>query len=108
MHPSFRAIALVMPLLLLAACGTASPAFPARAPEAVDLPLTEDEVPRVSVEQAKAALESGAAVVVDVRSAESYAAGHIPGAISIPLSEFENDLRSLPLEKDRWIITYCT
>jgi len=73
-----------------------------------DLPRTEADVSRVSVERARVALESGGAIIVDVRSAETYAAGHIPGAISIPLAEFENNINGIALEKDQWIITYCT
>lgn len=45
------------------------------------------------------------AVFVDVRSKESYDAGHIKGAISIPLSELLGRLRELPPKK--FIITYC-
>lgn len=45
------------------------------------------------------------AVYVDVRSKESYDAGHIPGAISIPLSELLSRTRELPPGK--FIITYC-
>ncbi len=47
-----------------------------------NLPLNEAAVPRVPVEQAKVALDTGAAIVVDVRDAESYQAKHIKGAIS--------------------------
>ena len=72
------------------------------------LPLTEADVPRVAVKDAKLALDNGEAVIVDVRSAEAYAAGHAAGAISIPLAEFENNIDNLPLKKDQWIITYCT
>lgn len=57
---------------------------------------------------AKAAVDSGAAILVDVRSADSYASGHAAGAISIPLGNFETNIESLSLEKDQWIITYCT
>ena len=71
-------------------------------------PLTEAQVPRISVSDAKAALDSGQAILVDVRSAESYAAGHAAGAISIPLVNFEDNIGSLSLEKNQWIITYCT
>jgi 3-mercaptopyruvate sulfurtransferase SseA len=71
-------------------------------------PLTEAQVPRISVEDAKAALDSGGAVIVDVRSADAYAAGHVEGAINIPLGYFETDIVNVPLEKDQWIITYCT
>ena len=74
----------------------------------LDLPRDENAVPRISVEQAKAALDSGAAVIVDVRPGQSYALEHITGSISIPLSDIETDPTSLKLDKKQWIITYCT
>ncbi len=37
------------------------------------------------LDQAKAAFDSGAAIIVDVRSPQAYEASHIKGAISIPL-----------------------
>ena len=73
-----------------------------------DLPLTERDVPRVSVEEAKAALDSGAALIVDVRSPPAFESGHIAGAINVPLGEIERNLTGLTLDKDQWIITYCT
>jgi hypothetical protein len=76
--------------------------------EQTDLPLTEADVPRVTVEEAKLAFDSGKAVIVDVRGAQFYAESHVAGAISIPLTEFENNIENLPLDKDQWIITYCT
>ena len=72
------------------------------------LPLTEAEVPRVSLEEAKAALDSGAAILVDVRSSDAFEASHISGAISVPLGAIERELTEVPLNKDQWIITYCT
>jgi len=71
-------------------------------------PSTEADVPRVTAEDAKAAFDSGEAVIVDVRSAEAYAEAHVAGALSIPLGEFENNITNIPLDKDQWIITYCT
>ncbi len=44
-------------------------------------------------------------LVVDVRSADEYAAGHVPGALHIPLSELELRLGELPA--DTPIVTYC-
>ena len=72
------------------------------------LPLTEAEVPRVSVEEARAALQAGTAVIVDVRSPEAFADEHIAGAVNIPLEEIESNPAGLALDKERWIITYCT
>ena len=73
-----------------------------------NLPQTDAEVPRVPVDQAKAAFESGEAVIVDVRSSQAYAVSHVAGAINIQLSEIETNPASLNLDKDQWIITYCT
>ncbi len=73
-----------------------------------NIPQTEADVPRISVEKAKAAFDSGQAIIVDVRSADSYATSHAAGAVSIPLENFENNIGNLSLEKNQWIITYCT
>ena len=58
------------------------------------LPLSEDAVPRVSLGDAKVAVENGTATIVDVRSADAYAVSHIPGAVNIPLDmiEFESNV----------------
>ena len=44
-------------------------------------------------------------VVIDVRPPEEYAAGHIAGALSIPLIQLEQRLADLP--KDKRIVAYC-
>ena len=76
--------------------------------QAGNQPASEAEVPRVSLEEARAALDSGTAVIVDVRSTEAYEASHVAGAISIPLAEVEANPTGLALDKEQWIITYCT
>lgn len=43
--------------------------------------------------------------VLDVRPAEEYAAGHIPGAVSIPLDELADRLAEIP--DDGQIVAYC-
>ena len=71
------------------------------------IPVTEAGVPRISLEKARAAIESGAAIVIDVRGKDDYNAGHIPGALNIQLGEFETNPTGLGLDQDQWIITYC-
>jgi rhodanese-related sulfurtransferase/DNA-binding transcriptional ArsR family regulator len=44
-------------------------------------------------------------VVLDVRPEEEYRAGHIPGALSVPVSALEAALQVLP--KDKAIVAYC-
>lgn len=50
-------------------------------------------------------VRAGAVTVLDVRPPEEYRAGHIPGAISVPLSELKHRLAELP--RDREIVAYC-
>ena len=61
-------------------------------------PITRQELAR--------RLEEGdELVVLDVRPTEEHAAGHLPGAVSIPLAELRERLRELP--GDREIVAYC-
>src|SRR3954451_15786377 len=50
-------------------------------------------------------LRRGDVVLVDVRPAEEYAAGHIEGARSIPIDELDRRLAELP--PDREVVAYC-
>ncbi len=50
-------------------------------------------------------VKDGAVTVLDVRPVEEYRAGHIPGAMSVPLQELEFMLARLP--KDQEIVAYC-
>ena len=69
-------------------------------------PATVSQVLRVSLPDARAALDDERAIFLDVRDSSSYAAGHIPGAVSIPISELPNRLSEL--DPKAWIIPYCT
>lgn len=61
---------------------------------------------RVSLGDAYAAYQTGAAVFVDVRGEPYFSEQRIPGAVSIPYDQVELALEEL--EPDQWIITYCT
>jgi len=50
-------------------------------------------------------VRSGEVTVLDVRPTEEYLAGHIPGAVSIPLDQLEQRLAEL--SSDREIVAYC-
>lgn len=72
---------------------------------------SESEIPfpeiiRVRLIEAKDAFDSGSAVFVDVREESYYESSHIPGAISIPLSEIEQ--RRDELNPQDRILLYCT
>lgn len=50
-------------------------------------------------------VRAGEVTVIDVRTAEEYASGHLPGALSVPVAELEARLTELPV--DRRIVAYC-
>ena len=50
--------------------------------------------------------DSGDFLLLDVRDRESFAAGHIKGALSVPVSELKTLMAGLP--KDRELVTYCS
>jgi len=52
-----------------------------------------------------ARLDRGDVVVVDVRPQREYEAGHLPGAISIPIDDLEARLAELPEDVD--VVAYC-
>jgi rhodanese-related sulfurtransferase/DNA-binding transcriptional ArsR family regulator len=66
------------------------------APDALE-PIGRDELVRRAA--------TGDAVLLDLRPREEYEAGHIPGAVSIPLEDLEEHLALLPTDAE--IVAYC-
>ena len=56
-------------------------------------------------EELASRLRTGLVTLIDVRPAEEFAAGHIPGAVNIPLAELPRRIDELPA--DRAVIAYC-
>ena len=57
------------------------------------------ETPQLTAAELHAKVRAGAVTVVDVRSANEWADGHIPGAVHIPLGYLAERCRSLPATK---------
>jgi ubiquinone/menaquinone biosynthesis C-methylase UbiE len=62
---------------------------------------------RTSQEEFAALVGTHAVLILDVRDADAYEAGHIPGARLIPLSDLADHLDAL-LRETRPIVAYCT
>lgn len=67
--------------------------------------LGSGEAEEVGREELLARAKQGEVVVLDVRPAEEYAAGHIPGALSIPVEELAERIAELP--DDIEVVAYC-
>lgn len=72
---------------------------------ALDAYLGEDGAREVDAGELRARADAGEVVVLDVRPAEEYLAGHIPGALSIPVDELAGRLDELP--EDTEVVVYC-
>lgn len=64
-----------------------------------------DELEPVAAREVLKRARAGLVTVLDVRPAEEYAAGHVPGAINVPVDKLEGYLSKLPKRKE--IIAYC-
>ena len=64
-----------------------------------------DQMEPVPARELLARAKKGLVTVLDVRPAEEYAAGHLPGAINIPVELLESRLAKLPKRKE--IVAYC-
>ena len=61
----------------------------------------------IDVEAAHAQWQEGTSSVIDVRPSEEYQEAHIPGALSLPLSELGDDPSVLPSDLDTPILSVC-
>lgn len=64
-----------------------------------------DDLETITREELLGRIDRGEVVVVDVRPGPEYAAGHLPGAISIPPDRLDDLLDELPTDGD--VVAYC-
>lgn len=64
-----------------------------------------DALEPVDAGELRRRLRAGDVTVIDVRPALEYEAGHIPGALSVPLDTLETRLSDLPLSRP--VVAYC-
>lgn len=65
----------------------------------------EDPWAAIGAEAAVAQVRSGQAFILDVRPHSEYLAGHLPGAVSIPLEELDARVGEVPASKH--VVVYC-
>lgn len=71
------------------------------------LPLLQRRGAKVSQLQATQYMNQGKTLILDVRSADEFATGHLPNAKNIPLAEINNRLKEIEKSKNAVVITVC-
>lgn len=123
MKKPLLALALVIVSVILSGCAAKQPAATAApvisaAPEATLAPTAEPaadtaespkaEYRKITAQEAKARIDSkDELIILDVRTAEEYAQGHIPGAVLLPVSNIAKDAPAQLPDKDAEILVYC-
>ena len=64
-----------------------------------------DQLEPVTLRELRRLMRAGDVTVVDVRPADEFVAGHIAGAVSVPVAELKRRLREIP--KGREVVAYC-
>ncbi len=91
---------------LLAALGQVGETYLAEVERIVRLYLAQkDDLEPVPARELLDRARKGLVTVLDVRPPEEFAAGHLPGAVNIPIHELEKRLGELPKRKE--IVAYC-
>lgn len=70
-----------------------------------DFILKNDDFDSIRLKDLAEKIKEGSITLLDVRPMDEYAADHLPSAVSMPLSEIEARLGSLP--KDKEVVAYC-
>lgn len=83
------------------------------------IPLTPDSQALITIDEVRAVVEKKSALLLDVRSPEQFAAGHLPGAKNRfwmkdvaagsfrPEAEIQAELEALGASKEKPVIVYC-
>jgi rhodanese-related sulfurtransferase/DNA-binding transcriptional ArsR family regulator len=91
---------------LLEALGKVGEAYLAEVERIVRLYLaSKDDLEPVPAKELLERARKSLVTVLDVRPAEEFAAGHVPGAVNIPIHELEKRLSELPRRKE--VVAYC-
>lgn len=70
--------------------------------------VTKNSATNLSIEETKEFIQDQEDLfILDVRNKDEYDAGHIEGAVLIPLSELENRIDEVEAYKDKPILVYC-
>ena len=101
----YRFLFLLIPLIVLAGCGTVETPAPTAGETSLD---AEPSYQTISSDEAKKMMDEDSAVIIlDVRTKDEFDTGHIEGAILIPDDKIEEKAEEILTDKSAVILVYC-
>jgi rhodanese-related sulfurtransferase len=99
---SSRSLSILPALLaMLALC------LPANRLAAEDKPAEKPKVPQISLEEFDQKRQEKDAVVLDVRSPQEFAEGHVPGAVNLNVHDPKFEEKVAALDKSKTYLVHC-
>ena len=100
---------LLMFTVLVASCAPATSGTPSG--DSTAGPAVETETTtsyqQISPDEAKEMMDDEGAIILDVRTPEEFAEGHIPGAVNLELGTFDQNAAEVIPDKDAILLVYC-
>lgn len=104
---TFVAVIAVVALALASVVALAGCSAAPAESEGTSMSDSSNAYAKITADEAKTMMDAGNVTIVDVRTAQEYADGHIPGAINIPLESIGSDKPAELTDTDADLIVYC-
>lgn len=101
------AVAAVLAVSLFALAACSSPKTEPSAGSSAADSSQSDAYHKIDAEEGKQMIDTGNVTIVDVRTPEEYASGHIPGAINIPNEDIGSQQPAELSDLEETLIVYC-
>lgn len=100
---------LLMLAVLVSSCAPAASGIPSGDSSASPASETETTASyqQISPDEAKEMMDDDGAIILDVRTPEEFAEGHIPGAVNLELGTFDQNAAVVIPDKDAILLVYC-
>lgn len=93
-------VIMILSVFIISGCSTV-------VKEDVTKSTKNSSVMKMTAKEAKAEIDKGDVIILDVRTNEEYISGHIENSILIPVDEIEKEAENILKDKEEKILVYC-
>ncbi len=93
-------VIMILSVFIISGCSTVMK-------EDVTKSTENSSVMKMTAKEAKAEIDKGDVIILDVRTNEEYISGHIENSILIPVNEIEKEVENILKDKEQKVLIYC-